>query len=100
MRDRQRLPNRRRQQTDELRHGEYTFLVSCGFDASSQVKEVFSKGFRQGTDMDSLIDDAMILLSIALQHSETAQRLRGSMMLGASPAGLAIPAHSGCGMPR
>ena len=79
MTDRQRLPNRRKQQTDELRHGEHTFLVSCGFDASGQVKEVFSKGFRQGSALDALIDDAMILLSIALQHDETAERLRGSL---------------------
>ena len=79
MPNRQKLPNRRRQQTDELRHGEHTFLVSCGFDDAGRVKEVFAKGFRQGTDMDALIDDAMILLSIAQQHGETAERIRGSM---------------------
>ena len=79
MSDRQRLPNRRRQQTDELRHGEHKFLVSCGFDTNGQVKEVFAKGPKQGSTLDALIDDAMILLSIALQHGETAERLRRSM---------------------
>ena len=76
---RERLPNRRKQLTDELYHGEHKFLVSCGFDASGQVKEVFAKGHKQGSALDALIDDAMILLSIALQHGETAERLRGSM---------------------
>ena len=43
---RQRLPSRRKQLTDELRHGEHTFLVSCGFDEADQVKEVFANSPR------------------------------------------------------
>jgi hypothetical protein len=50
--------------------------ITFGYDEGGIPKEVFAKGPKEGTEMAHLIDDACVVISLALQH-------------GATPAGLA-----------
>lgn len=63
-----RLPDRRRAFTFELvwRGSELTFSV--GLDASWRVREIFADGHKTGTDLESLYDDACIVMSEVLQR--------------------------------
>ena len=79
MTDRQRLPNRRRQETVELEFGEHQYAVSVGLDPSGAIREVFVAGQKQGSTLDATLDDAAIVISIALQRGATAAELRRSM---------------------
>ncbi len=79
MTDRQRLPARRRQTTAELQYDQHDYLVSVGFDDAGQVREVFTSGQRQGSTLDATLDDAAIVISIALQRGATAAELHHSM---------------------
>ena len=79
MSERQRLPNRRRQETVELQYGQHDYLVSVGFDANGAIREVFVTGQKQGSTLDATLDDAAIVISIALQRGATAVELRHSM---------------------
>ncbi len=54
MTGRQRLPNRRRQETVELQYGQHDYLVSVGFDANGAIREVFVAGQKQGSTLDAL----------------------------------------------
>ena len=79
MTDRQRLPNRRRQETVELEFGEHQYAVSVGFDLSGAIREVFVAGQKQGSTLDATLDDAAIIISHHLQRGGTAAQLRKSM---------------------
>ncbi len=79
MTDRQLLPNRRRQETVELEFGEHQYAVSVGFDTAGAIREVFVAGQKQGSTLDATLDDAAIVVSIALQRGATAAELRHSM---------------------
>ena len=79
MTDRQRLPNRRRQETVELQYGQYDYLVSVGFDANGAIREVFVAGQKHGSTLDATLDDAAIIISHHLQRGGTAEQLRKSM---------------------
>ena len=77
MGDRIRLPNRRISYTCELEFNEQLYLVTAGFDIIKEdlnisLREVFIKGgekrgVKVGQDMYCIIDDASVLISIALQ---------------------------------
>jgi hypothetical protein len=65
---RQALPARRRSVTDCITWRGQAFTVCVGFDAAGRAREVFGDGQREGSDLAALIDDACILISVALQH--------------------------------
>ncbi len=83
---RQRLPNRRPNETVDVTHDGHTYAVTLGFDpATGEVREIFSHGAKVGSAMDGILDDVCILLSIALQHGVQPSSFVGSMgRLGAS----------------
>lgn len=64
------LPQRRRAETFELRHGNQNavFSVTLGFYADGAIGEVFVSGAKAGSGIDALCSDAATLLSLALQH--------------------------------
>ena len=86
MTERQRLPNRRPNETVDVTHDGHTYAVTLGFDpATGEVREIFSHGAKVGSAMDGILDDVCILLSIALQHGVQPSSFVGSMgRLGAS----------------
>ncbi len=55
MTNRQRLPNRRRQETVELEFGEHQYAISVGFDAIGAIREVFVAGQKQGSTLDATL---------------------------------------------
>ena len=80
MTTRQRLPNRRPNQTFELIHDRTTFAVTIGYDPTTEeAREIFTHGSKVGSMMDAILDDSCILLSVALQNGIKASSLTESM---------------------
>ena len=78
--DRKRLPNRRPSETLALHVGNHTFAATVGFDPEDgQPREVFLAGAKDGTDMAAILDDASVVISVALQHGVPAAALAKSV---------------------
>jgi len=65
---RERLPDRRPAVTGEVVWSGHRIAVSAGFLADGRVGEVFASGARYGSDLQRLLDDACVVISLALQH--------------------------------
>jgi hypothetical protein len=66
---RRRLPDRRPSSTRTLVHDGCTYAVSLGFDpADGWLGEIFTHGAKVGSNMDGILDDSCIALSLLLQH--------------------------------
>lgn len=90
---RTRLKNRRPAVTRELMFGGKPYLVSAGFDTSADppiLREVFITGSKTGQDVTNIIEDASVLISLALQYGATPTALARSM--GRLPVGPVMPA--------
>jgi hypothetical protein len=82
---RERLPDRRPSETRAVAWRGGALAVTAGFDpATGAVREVFASGYRFGSDLQATIDDACVIVSIALQHGARPAELRRS--LGTVPA--------------
>jgi hypothetical protein len=51
------------------------FTATYGFDAARQVREVFCLSQKSGTDLQSLLHQACIAISVGLQHGATMEEL-------------------------
>lgn len=78
-------PHRRRSVTSRITYEGHDYHVTVGFYESGRVAEVFAHGARVGSDMDRLLDDACITMSILIQHGMTASMLLEH--LGKTPDG-------------
>lgn len=77
---RRRLPNRRHQEVYDVEHDQRTFQVCVGRDpADGEIREVFITGAKPGSQLSATLDDASILISLALQHGLTPAAFRKSM---------------------
>jgi hypothetical protein len=77
---RRRLPDRRPSITKELIYGGNAYAVSVGFDPADCWRgEVFAHGAKVGSNMDGILDDACIALSLLLQHGVEPAALAGTM---------------------
>ena len=79
---RRRLPNRRFCETRKLIWRDRTIYVNVGYGPDGlEPREVFyADGYRSGADMEALVSDLCIMLSVVLQHDGvTAATLRKSM---------------------
>ena len=79
---RRRLPERRLSETRRLVWAGQTIHVTVGYGPDSlEPREVFyAGGYRSGSDMEALVSDLCIALSVMLQHEAvTAAGLRKSM---------------------
>ncbi len=66
---RTRLPNRRPLITESLLIGAQAIEASVGFDpVTGRPRELFLTGAKDGTDLAAILDDASVVLSVALQH--------------------------------
>lgn len=85
---RQRLPNRRDNESREIEVGGRSYLVTVGFDPAGQPREIFIHGAKAGSEIDTMMDDAAVMASIALQHGATgadlARSLSRASVLGAA----------------
>ena len=88
---RERLPDRRPNETTTLLFGGLRFAVTIGFHPDGRPGEVFASGAKPGCDLDYLLDDACVALSLLLQHGVEPAALAGSMGRagdGATPSSL------------
>jgi hypothetical protein len=98
---RARLPNRRRAETRELTLGNLTLTATVGFDEAGCPAEVFLCGAKDGSGLAAILDDASVVISVALQHGIRAaalaksiaripENLEGPAIKPASPIGAAL----------
>ena len=81
---RERLDNRRPNRTISLEYGGETYHVTIGFyfdptTVTLRVAEVFTHGAKVGSEMDGLLDDACIALSLLLQYGAKPKQIAASM---------------------
>ena len=88
---RKRLPNRRPAHTETLKVDGQAFTASVGFDPETgQPRELFLTAGKEGSLLNSLLADAAVVVSIALQHDIPAAALAKSVArLPAIPVGRA-----------
>ena len=92
---RQKLENRRPTVTRKLETLTDTYYVSFGIDLSDMtVREVFIRGSKIGSDMDILLDDASVVLSLALQYGLPMDQLLHSLHTDREEGGVSIVARS------
>ncbi len=88
---RTRLPNRRPAVTETLEVAGQCFEATIGFDpATGQPRELFLAGAKDGSALAAILDDAAVVISVALQHNVPAEALAKSV--GRMPAGPVAPA--------
>ncbi len=77
--ERQRLPNRRENETVDLVFEGQRYHVTIGFAPDGRPGEVFCHGAKVGSGMDLLLDDVCVTLSLLLQHAVVPRDLGHSM---------------------
>lgn len=87
--NRARLPNRRPNVTAAVEHAGRSYAVTIGFYRDGRVGEVFTHGAKAGSEIDFLLDDACVAISLLLQLGADPSALATSMGRlgdGSSPA--------------
>lgn len=82
---REELPERRRSIQWKVEHNGMHFFLTFGYYDDGRIGEVFAAGNKQGSEMQHLIDDSCIMISIMLQHGLPATVVERSM--GTVPCG-------------
>ena len=99
MNARRRLPNRRPSHSETLDVGGQKVIATVGLDPETgQPRELFMAAGKEGSLLNSLLADAAVAISVALQHGVSAAALAKS--IGRLPSGPVTPAdldkpHSG-----
>jgi hypothetical protein len=72
------LPQRRRCETFELKHGDQNavYMITVGFYEDGRIGEVFINGAKSGSGMEGVTHDGAILLSLALQYGVPLDTIR------------------------
>src|SRR4051794_39463820 len=76
---RRRLSNRRHAITEPIIVDNTMVTATIGFDETGAPKEVFLDGGKTGSNLDFMLDDASVMITIALQHGVSAQALAKSI---------------------
>ena len=77
---RRRLPNRRPSESRSLAVGNLTFAATVGFDPQDgRPREIFLAGAKDGTELAAILDDASVVISVALQYGISAAALAKSV---------------------
>ena len=78
--DRNRLPDRRPNETVELVFNGTPYAVTVGFFlGTGRIGEVFTHGAKVGSAMDAILADTCVLISLLLQHGVDPPSLAWSM---------------------
>ena len=92
---RQKLNNRRPTITRVLETETDKYYVSFGLDLGDlTIREVFIRGSKIGSDMERLLDDASVVLSLALQYGLPLDQLLHSLHTGREEGGTSIVARA------
>jgi ribonucleoside-diphosphate reductase alpha chain len=76
---RRRLPNRRKAETRELAIGGGPLKATVGFAAGGRPAEICLAGAKDGSGLAAILDDASVVISIALQYGIPAGTLAKSI---------------------
>jgi ribonucleoside-diphosphate reductase alpha chain len=98
---RTRLPSRRPAITQEIIVGNMMLSASIGFDETGCPAEIFLSGAKNGSGMAAILEDASVVISVALQCGIPAaalaksiaripESLEGPAVKPASPIGAAL----------
>lgn len=74
-----RLPNRRPNLTAAVEHAGRSYAVTIGFYPDGRVGEVFTHGAKAGSEIDCILDDACVAISLLLQLGVEPAALAASM---------------------
>ncbi|MEC5289405.1 MULTISPECIES: hypothetical protein [unclassified Aurantimonas] len=88
---RERLPQRRYAESENIVFGGIDVAVSFGFTEDGRINEVFLSTRKIGTAIDTAVRDMAVILSIALQYGVTPTVVERSLTAdeGGAPEGLA-----------
>lgn len=91
---RTRLPDRRAAETFTVEFAGRRFDVSIGTDAAGAVAEIFLKGGHSGSELDIMLGDLGVAVSIALQYGAPPDVLARAFLRNedTTPAGIAAAA--------
>jgi hypothetical protein len=98
---RNRLPNRRRAETQALAMGGMILTATIGFAPDGRPQELFLSGAKDGSGLAAILEDASVVISVALQQGIRAaalaksiaripESLEGPALKPASPIGAAL----------
>lgn len=78
------LPNKRKTITETVTHttasgGDFAFPVTFGFDEAGAIREFFCTPSKTGTDIQALINDGALAMSILLQHGVSISELADTL---------------------
>ena len=77
---RNRLPNRRPNETMDLMFNETLYAVTVGYNPETgRIGELFTHGAKVGSNMDAILDDACVALSMLIQYGAEPDGLATSM---------------------
>ena len=77
---RRRLPNRRGNVTETLIVGDQRLTANVGFDpVTNQPRELFLSAAKEGSELDAILADVAVVISVALQHNVPATALAKSV---------------------
>ena len=81
---RNKLPRRRQLENFDVKYRTPTgdlreFILSIGFGEDRRPAEVFIQAAKTGQELDALMDDVCILISLCLQHGHAATSLLRTM---------------------
>jgi hypothetical protein len=93
--DRKRLPSRRSCETQTFEHAGALYRLTAGFYPNGRVGELFLNGEHSNSLLDTIMSDAAIAISFALQHGADVAAIRSAMKRdsrgdSASPMGAAL----------
>ncbi len=94
---RQRLPARRECHTETLAVDGQSFEATVGFEPEdNSPRELFLKAGKEGSLLNAMLDDAAVVISVALQHGVPAQVLAKSIgrLPGNGAASPSNPTHA------
>ncbi len=83
------LPNRRPSVTQTLEVANQFVNATVGFDEHGRPREIFLMAGKEGSLLNSMLADAAVAISVALQHGVPASALAKSV--GRLPAGPVSP---------
>lgn len=92
---RERLPNRRPNETQEFDRDGIRIVLTVGYKPTGEVGEIFLNADRSDSMLDVLMSDAAIIASIALQYGVSLRQIahaikRDRFGIASSPIGAAI----------
>jgi hypothetical protein len=76
---RERLGNRRRNESFEFRHAGLAFTLCVGFYRDGRIAEIFLSSHKPGSPIEAIARDAAVTVSIALQHGADLATIRRAL---------------------